>query len=135
MPKALGRASGKRLPPMAEPIGERMTRVETTLVHLKHGQDEIVTRLDSQEASNDALIRKLDMVLANQATNADKTQTSVDALKKTVDAMKPDVQTVADLKKMGSWGKAAVVIGGAVLTTIATAKGWLIFNWNFFFGK
>ena len=134
-PRVLGRASGKRLPPMAEPIGERITRVETELKGLKEGQAQIVSRLDSHDQVTNALSRKVDKVLENQITNAKKTNDSVDALTKIVDSMKPDVQTVADLKKVSVCGKWTIGLGATIIGAMIYAENWLILNWNFIFRK
>jgi hypothetical protein len=117
-----------------EPIGERMMRVETEMTALKVGQDQILKRLDTHDAATAALSAKLDLIIANQGANATTTQSAIEAVKAEVAAMKPDVQTVADIKKLGSLGKWSVGIGASILATFVWAKGWIILNWNWFLG-
>ncbi len=117
---------------MAEPMGERMKGVEVELKGLKEGQREIVARLDVHDDATQELSRKIDRVLNNQAANAAATKTAHESLQATVTKMQPDVQTVADIKKMGKWGKVAVGVGLATLTSLAAIKGWIVLNWNWF---
>lgn len=109
---------------MAEPIGERMTRVETKLGNIEH-------QLARHDDATAALSTKLDAVLANQA----KAETISTQLRIDIEAMQPHINTVADFKKFTTFGRLVIGIGAATIGAMAYAKGWLIFNWQWFTGK
>lgn len=116
---------------MTKPAGERIAVVETKL-------DAVISRLDAHDAATDALSKKLDTIISGQQDGRkDRAdiRDEIAAVGKKVEAMEPDVQTIADIKKMGRLGKWTIGVGVALLAAVAYAKTWLVFNWNFFLNR
>jgi hypothetical protein len=101
----------------ATAIGERVAVLET--------------KLDAVIKSVDDLAGKQDQIIAGLAKIDQHQQT----LQAAVEAMKPDVATISDIKRAGRLG--AWVIGGiaSAAALIATAKGWLVLNWQWLTGR
>jgi uncharacterized protein (UPF0335 family) len=106
---------------MTRPAGERIAVLETKL-------DAVTGRLDRLDESNANLSTKLDLILANQAEGSEDRK----AIRNEIAQMKPDVQTVADAKRIWKYGRWIIPVVGAGITAIISMKGWLLLNWNYF---
>jgi hypothetical protein len=117
---------------MTRPAGERIAVLETKL-------DAVTGRLDRLDESNANLSKKFDesnaelstklnLILANQAEGSEDRK----AIRNEIAQMKPDVQTVADAKRIWKYGRWIIPVVGAGITAIISMKGWLLLNWNYF---
>jgi hypothetical protein len=107
---------------MTRPPGERIAVLETKL-------DTVIGRLDNHDKATADLSVKLDLILANQAEGSKDRA----AIRNEIAGMKPDVQTIADAKRIWRYGRWIIPVAGTGIAAIASAKGWLLLNWNYFF--
>jgi chromosome segregation ATPase len=120
-----------------------MTRGETGilatgLADLRERQAVTETKLDAMGEAVKSMAAKLDTIIAGQEqgrTDRADLRTAIEELQSDVKTMKPDVATITDIKRAGRLG--AWVIGGiaAIAASIATAKGWIILNFNYLFNR
>jgi chromosome segregation ATPase len=120
-----------------------MTRGEsavlaTGLADLRERQAVSETKLDAVAEAMKTMAAKIDTIIDGQSegrTDRAELRAAIESVQAEIKGMKPDVETVRAAKlfwKVALWvGGAAGAIAGA----IATAKGWIVFNLNWFAGK
>jgi hypothetical protein len=120
-----------------------MTRGESGLLasglaDLRERQAVTETKLDTVVETMRAMAAKIDTIIEGQnegrSDRADL-RVAIESVQSDIKGMKPDVDTVKAAKLF--W-KVAVWVGGAVSAiagAVAIAKGWIVFNWNWFNGR
>lgn len=99
----------------ASALGERVAVVET--------------KIDSVDAAMKAMGAKLDQILEGQETGRKdraELRTSIDGLKSDVQKMKPDVEVIADARKVMKVAGWVAALVSAVIGTAWGAWTWIV---------